>query len=360
MTSEFKDVPTYVATMAGAVRAVLDRATEFEDATETLCEIAATPAPAGFDGHHEPYLITKLEEARDACRRGLGGVSEAMDTIWPTYTTREVEWPNEHARTSCCICGKEIGPARAGHNPWPIVEDSEESGAACCPECDRNYVSPARTMMADLDSDGLLAMAANMRDADCTPEAIHGTMLAALDVRQAARGANGTDEAKPTKATDADMDTIAILDAAHVDALSARAALGRLTSLVVQGVLDLHDEADMDSFVVFAEGIAGQIGAVAGVLQSLGRTTPAEGRSASPRNERPVPLELLDRATEAQNELNLLSDYASAAAHERTTDYEGGICDAASLMCERAAAVMGELVDVANALNRAALTGDGE
>lgn len=61
----------------------------------------------------------------------------------------------------------------------------------------------------------------------------------------------------------------AIADAAHMDALTARAALERLTSLLVQGELDPHIEGDMDALACFAEGIIGQIGAVAEALDTL-------------------------------------------------------------------------------------------
>lgn len=88
MMHEFKDVPTYVAEVAGAVRAVVDRASEFEAATDRLCEVVETTAPADFDGHHEPFLTTKLEDAQDACHRGLAGVSEAIGAIDPSRVRR--------------------------------------------------------------------------------------------------------------------------------------------------------------------------------------------------------------------------------------------------------------------------------
>lgn len=200
MTNEFKDVPTYVATVAGAVRSVLDRATEFEDATEALCEIAATPAPAGFDGRHEPFLITKLEDAQDACHRGLGGVSEAIGALDPSLVRTVAGCEGGAAR--CCICGAEIaspkGTTIGQNNPWPISEDFEESGAVCCADCDNAYVTPARMMMKNLDSDGLLDMAARMADLDCTSEAIHGVLTLALEVRERAMHAEPAKGTKPT------------------------------------------------------------------------------------------------------------------------------------------------------------------
>lgn len=192
MMHEFKDIPTYVAEVAGAVRAVVDRASEFEAAADKLCEVVETTAPADFDGHHEPFLITKLEDAQDAGRRGLSGVSEAIGAIDPSLVRRA------DSTVRCCFCGKEIPSERAGHNPWPIIEDLEESGAVCCGDCDSAYVTPARSMMKDLDSDGLLDMAARMADLDCTSEAIRGVLSLALEVRERAMHAEAKKGAEPT------------------------------------------------------------------------------------------------------------------------------------------------------------------
>lgn len=38
----------------------------------------------------------------------------------------------------CCICGKEIDE-RDANNPYPV----KDSGS-CCPECNSDYVIPAR------------------------------------------------------------------------------------------------------------------------------------------------------------------------------------------------------------------------
>lgn len=192
MMHEFKDVPDYVAEVAGAVRAVVDRASEFEAAADRLCEVVETTAPADFDGHHEPFLTTKLEDAQDACRRGLGGVSEAIGAIDPSRVRRA------DSTARCCLCGKEIPSERAGHNPWPIIEDLEESGSVCCCDCDRAWVTPARSMMKDLDSDGLLDMAARMADLDYTSEPIRGVLSLALEVRERAMHAEPAKGTKPT------------------------------------------------------------------------------------------------------------------------------------------------------------------
>lgn len=71
------------------------------------------------------------------------------------------------------------------------------------------------------------------------------------------------------KTPDDVLGMLAIADAAHMDALTARAALERLTPLLVQGELDPHIEGDMDALACFAEGIIGQIGAVAEALDTL-------------------------------------------------------------------------------------------
>lgn len=200
MMHEFKDTPSYVAEVAGAVRAVVDRATEFEDATDRLCEVVETTAPADFDGHHEPFLTTKLEDAQDACRRGLSGVSEAMGALDPSLVRTVAGCEGGAAR--CCICGAEIASPKGttiGQNkPWPISEDFEESGPVCCGDCDSAYVTPARSMMKNLDSDGLLDMAARMADLDCTSDAIHGVLTLALEVRERAMHAEAKKGAEPT------------------------------------------------------------------------------------------------------------------------------------------------------------------
>lgn len=68
---------------------------------------------------------------------------------------------------------------------------------------------------------------------------------------------------------DATVDAFAIASTAHVDALTARAALERLTTLVVQGELDTRAEADVDAFVCFADGIGARIDGVAEALDAL-------------------------------------------------------------------------------------------
>lgn len=77
------------------------------------------------------------------------------------------------------------------------------------------------------------------------------------------------DQPSTAKTPDDVLGMRAIADAAHMDALTARAALERLTSLLVQGELDPHVEGDMDALACFAEGIIGQIGAVAEALDTL-------------------------------------------------------------------------------------------
>lgn len=73
------------------------------------------------------------------------------------------------------------------------------------------------------------------------------------------------------KRTDEEIGRLAVADAAHIDALSARAALGRLVSLIVQGELDPSVDTDMDALVLFASGIEHQIDDVSNALDSLTR-----------------------------------------------------------------------------------------
>lgn len=66
-----------------------------------------------------------------------------------------------------------------------------------------------------------------------------------------------------------------------------------------------------------------------------------------------VSLDLLDRAKDSEHELTLLSGYACAMAEGKaSTDHESGIYCAASLVTERAAQIIAELVDVATTINQ--------
>lgn len=71
------------------------------------------------------------------------------------------------------------------------------------------------------------------------------------------------------KRTDEEIGLYAVADAAHIDALSARAALGRLVSLIVQGELDPSVDTDMDALVLFADGIGARVAEVADALDRL-------------------------------------------------------------------------------------------
>lgn len=71
------------------------------------------------------------------------------------------------------------------------------------------------------------------------------------------------------KKCDATMGAFVLASAAHSDALTARAALERLTSLVVQGEIDTSAEEDLDAFACFADGIGRRIEEVADALDAL-------------------------------------------------------------------------------------------
>lgn len=71
------------------------------------------------------------------------------------------------------------------------------------------------------------------------------------------------------KKCDATMDAFVLAGAAHSDALTARAALERLTTLVVQGELDTSADEELDAFVCFADGIGARIECVAEALDDL-------------------------------------------------------------------------------------------
>lgn len=56
---------------------------------------------------------------------------------------------------------------------------------------------------------------------------------------------------------------------AQVDALSAKEALDRLSSLVIAGELDVSTDAGVDAFACFVDGIGGRIREVAAVLGGI-------------------------------------------------------------------------------------------
>lgn len=53
--------------------------------------------------------------------------------------------PVDNTKIKCCICGKTI-PLWKGNNPYPIREYSVigSSENRCCPECNEQFVFPAR------------------------------------------------------------------------------------------------------------------------------------------------------------------------------------------------------------------------
>lgn len=148
------------------------------------------------------------------------------------------------------------------------------------------------------------------------------------------------------------MDERAAADNARMRVLTAKAALERLTALVVGGELMDGSKDSVDLFAATVEGITGQLDAVAGALDALSKQPgPASGTRSTGRRVR-VSLDLLDRATQAQHELVMLSEFASCAASARvTTKTEGSVYDAVSLTINRVSHTMGELIDAATELN---------
>ena len=159
--------------------------------------------------------------------------------------------------------------------------------------------------------------------------------------------------------TSKDMSTRTIADMAQVEAMTATSALERLSSLVVSGELDLSDEADLDTFATLVLGIQSHLTDVSDALGKLAHAKDQEPTDEGPTEGHkvawPVSLDLLDRATESEHELQLLSSFACIAASEKaSTSEESGCCDAVSMMCERAADVIRQLVDVCSGINMAA------
>lgn len=157
--------------------------------------------------------------------------------------------------------------------------------------------------------------------------------------------------------TSKDIRTIA--GDAQLQALTAKSALEHLVSLVVSDELEVGTEEGLDAFATYAKGIESHLTDVSDALGKLAHAKdqeptddgPTEGHKAA----LPVSLDLLDRATESEHELQLLSSFACIAASEKaSTSEESGCCDAVSMMCERAADVIRQLVDVCSGINMAA------
>lgn len=154
------------------------------------------------------------------------------------------------------------------------------------------------------------------------------------------------------------MDSRAVADDAHINVLIAKTAMDYLVSQVVASEIDAASDSDMDAFVVYADGIGSRIDDVADALDVLthrlgkgGERRETEGTGPNA----PVSLDLLDRAKDSEHELTLLSGYACAMAEGKaSTDHERGIYCAASLVTERAAQIIAELVDVATTINQTA------
>lgn len=112
-----------------------------------------------------------------------------------------------------------------------------------------------------------------------------GRLRAAHDrvksLQDAESATTGGEQTEGSKASDEDLGTRAIVDAAHIDCLTASSALGTLRRMVVQGELDLGTETDMDAFSVFVDGIntyvEGVASALDGLLDRLGAGDKKEG-----------------------------------------------------------------------------------
>lgn len=79
----------------------------------------------------------------------------------------------------------------------------------------------------------------------------------------------GGEQTEGSKTRDEDLSTRAIVDAAHIDCLTASSALASLRRMVVAGELDLGTETDMDAFSVFVDGINTYVEGVGAALDKL-------------------------------------------------------------------------------------------
>lgn len=89
-------------------------------------------------------------------------------------------------------------------------------------------------------------------------------------------------------------------------------------------------------------------------MEKVKTSESGEGMGSAEAGTRPLPfdLNLIDRATAARYELDMLSEFASCAATARAaTETESNVFDAVSLTIDRVSHVLGELIGVASELN---------
>lgn len=88
-------------------------------------------------------------------------------------------------------------------------------------------------------------------------------------LQDAESATTGGEQTEGSKTSDKDLGTRAIVDAAHIDCLTANSALSMLTGLIVQGELNPSIDVDLDAFVVYVDGISTRIDGVADALDKL-------------------------------------------------------------------------------------------
>lgn len=88
-------------------------------------------------------------------------------------------------------------------------------------------------------------------------------------LQDAESATTGGEQDEGSKTRDKDLGTRAIVDAAHIDCLTANSALSMLAGLVVEGELNPSIDVDMDAFVVYVDGISARIDGVADALDKL-------------------------------------------------------------------------------------------
>ena len=116
----------------------------------------------------------------------------------------------------------------------------------------------------------------------------------------------------------------------------------------------------MDAFATYVMGIRAQLNDVATALDTIHHATLAKKPEQPKEPEQPMEdgrkpllfdLDMLDRATESQHELWLVSNYACLRASELSCVGDVGTMDAISYITDRAARMLRELSDLMSEAN---------